>query len=133
MFIYISKEDQNDYEKITKLFNGPNEKEMKIRICSNSNGFMTCIGVLFMPKFNVITLDQCKEYYFIACNVIGATNRLEIVLNDTKEAVYLPSKNILRFFKKEGSGWTPIYENNNGCICNDQVALCDDDVGYWSN
>lgn len=133
LFVYVREKDQNDPEKIAKLFKGPDEKEMVIRAWSDSKGIIICIGSLFMPKIKIITVEQCKEYYFIVCNVIGDANRLEIVLSDTKVAVYLPKKNILRIFKEEGGGWVPIYENNNGYICRDQVALCDDDIGYWSN
>lgn len=134
MFVYRLNEE-NSEEKLNKLKRGPQNNELKIRVAyydNNDRGVLTYAGVMLVPKIYVITLEACIHYYNIACQAFKFNpDRIDFAFNGV-EVVYLADKNIMRIFEYAEGTLIPIYENNNGHICDDRTALYNSNIYYSS-
>lgn len=71
---------------------------------------------------DVITAKWCQEFVSKAEDMTGEkVEHVKIVVNKNKKAHYWVKANCLRLYDAGGC----YYENNNGVICRDRVAIAD--------
>jgi hypothetical protein len=134
----------DNQDKLNKLIA---ENEKWFLIPTFEDNFQRPMGKLTMPDEKIITVDRCKTlvtkieekfghkveklvidmkkwaYDIMSENDIPAYEAMDINIPCTldKTATYFVKSNCLQIWK-DGD---PVYENNNGVICKDPVALAD--------
>lgn len=129
MLEYIAKKDRNNPEKYAAILRGPEDGEVSIK-CQVYTGIgYRTVYTAFVPN-EKFTAKRCKE---LAEKAMSATEdeivRIEIDRSDENMVVYWVAKNCLRVYQGSDSVRECVYENNNGTICNDIVALMDSGCG----
>lgn len=132
-FDYIGATDYNNAEKRAIIANGPQNGQMIVNaMFRTSAGTHICEMTRYCDRVNV-TASWCREFADEVKALIGdAPSIVRITVSSKKAITYSVEKNCLRVFDVNGFDWRPIYENNNGIICRDSVALADCGVGAYN-
>lgn len=123
MLEYIASRDRNNAKKLAAILRGPEAGEIVAKAQEFTGiGHKTVYTVFCAPE--KITAKWCAEFAEQAADKSGLeVARVEIKKENGDAVIYWTKQNCLRVYRKSGSGVDCIYENNNGLICNDVVAL----------
>lgn len=124
-FYYIPKFDRDNAEKTETMYRYCNEGAPFI----GADGVKQHPGSLYGGRIltaygdipSVVTVEWCKEFAALTREMTGEEVEHVEVVNGEKKAHYWVKENCLRLCDAMGC----FYENNNGVICRDRVAIAD--------
>lgn len=129
MLEYIASRDRANTEKYSSLLRGPEPGEISVQAQTYTGPGYRTVYTVFCDTEKA-TLKWCAQFAEKAAEETGEEiARVQVNKENGETVVYWPLQNCLRVYQKSGSGVDCIYENNNGTICGDVVALMDSGCG----
>lgn len=122
---YIPKTDRQDAEKTAAVNRCCAENVPSI----GADGVKQYPGAFCGPRVltafgdvpDVITVEWCRQFVSLAQDITGEEIEHILVDHGPKKAHYWVKSNCLRLLDADGC----YYENNNGVVCRDRVAIAD--------
>lgn len=125
MFEYIASRDGSDQEKLAAVMRGPEAGEIAATAYETGKIGYHTVYTVYCPA-EKITRKWCADFAEQAAEKTGnEIFRVQVQKTNGDLVVYWTKQNCLRVYQDGNC----IYENNNGVICTDVVALMDSGCG----
>ena len=129
MLEYIAKTDRQNPGKYAALLRGPEDGEIAVK-CQVHTGLGYRVVYAAFVSAEKPTAKWGKAFADKAATETGEEIvRVEVNRLNDSMVVYWVAQNCLRAYRGCDSVRECVYENNNGVICNDVVALMDSGCG----
>lgn len=133
-FDFWKPRDHANQEKLAKLGKGPEKGQMCAMAQIKDQATWPVVFVRYCIEVDPLTGEWCKQFAKEVEEITGESiERVDVTTGEYRRVVYWPKLNRFRAFytNNKGMNWKCNYEDNNGCICDDEVTLADCGCGPY--